>query len=337
MATISLCMIVKNEEPRLRTCLDSLKGLMDEMIIVDTGSTDRTKQIALEYTDKVYDFTWTGNFSDARNYAFSLASMEYIYSADADEELDAENRERFRLLKESLVPEVEIVQMYYANQLEHGTVYNFDRELRPKLFRRMREFVWIEPIHETVRLEPVVFDSEIEIIHRPGGSHAERDLEHFERLTEDGGCLSDRLFDFYARELYLCGDAQHLDRGIDFFARTCEEEGADRDKMLRCCSILVRTGRVWHLPMLMLKYGLRATALESCSEVCCEMGMYFEEIGDLSEAVMWYFNAYRECSPVLQKDAGDVIPLKGLIRCYEKLQDVETALTYKKRLEELGR
>ena len=83
MVTISVCMIVKNEENVLSRCLDSLSGLWDELIIVDTGSTDETKEIAKKYTDKVYDFTWTGNFSDARNYSFSKAKGDYIYCADA--------------------------------------------------------------------------------------------------------------------------------------------------------------------------------------------------------------------------------------------------------------
>ena len=73
MITISLCMIVKNEEKLLARCLDSVAGLMDEIIIVDTGSTDRTKEIAARYTDKIYDFEWVQDFSAARNFAFSKA------------------------------------------------------------------------------------------------------------------------------------------------------------------------------------------------------------------------------------------------------------------------
>ena len=83
MATISVCMIVKDEAENLGPCLDCLKDFVEEIIIVDTGSKDDTKEIARQYTDQVYDFLWTGNFSEARNFAFSLASMEYIYSADA--------------------------------------------------------------------------------------------------------------------------------------------------------------------------------------------------------------------------------------------------------------
>ena len=126
MVTISLCMIVKNEEKVLRRCLDSVKDLMDEIIIVDTGSTDRTKQIAKEYTEQIYDFQWTDDFSAARNFSFSKATKEYIYVADADEMLDEINRQRFSRLKEVLLPEIDIVQMLYCNQLQYNTTYNYN-------------------------------------------------------------------------------------------------------------------------------------------------------------------------------------------------------------------
>ena len=103
-------MIVKNEEPVLARCLDSVASMMDEIIIVDTGSTDRTKEIAAQYTSRIYDFTWCDDFSAARNYAFSLATMDYIYCPDADEYLDLENQRRFLRLKGALLPEIEIVK-----------------------------------------------------------------------------------------------------------------------------------------------------------------------------------------------------------------------------------
>ena len=206
MVTISLCMIVKNEEDCLKRCLDSLKGIVDEMIVVDTGSTDRTKEIAKECGARVEDFTWTGDFSEARNFAFSKANCDYIYSADADEELDEDNRERFMQLKKDLSElDIDIVQMYYCNQLEFRTVYNFDRELRPKLFKRVRHFVWEDPIHEQVILDPVICNSDVEIIHKPKESHAGRDLEAFRRTISQGRRLSARLHDMYARELFMAG------------------------------------------------------------------------------------------------------------------------------------
>ena len=66
--TISLCMIAKNEESNLADCLNSAKGIADEIIIVDTGSTDRTKEIAKKFTSKIYNFGWNDNFADARNF-----------------------------------------------------------------------------------------------------------------------------------------------------------------------------------------------------------------------------------------------------------------------------
>jgi len=106
MISISLCMIVKNEEGVLARCLDSLASVVDEIIIVDTGSSDSTKEIALRYTKQVYDFEWTGSFADARNFASAKATKEYIYTADADEYLDQENQEKLLQLKSILLPEI---------------------------------------------------------------------------------------------------------------------------------------------------------------------------------------------------------------------------------------
>ena len=118
----SLCMIVKNESAILRDCLDSLKDIMDEIIIVDTGSTDDTRKIAAEYTPYLYDYAWNDDFAAARNFAFSKATGDYIYSADADEVLDRENQDKFKALKRALLPEVEIVQMIYVTeQINHPT------------------------------------------------------------------------------------------------------------------------------------------------------------------------------------------------------------------------
>ena len=80
-------MIVKNENLVLENCLNSVKDLVDEIIIVDTGSTDNTKEIAKKYTDKIYDFKWVDDFSKARNYSFSKATKDYILWLDADDYL----------------------------------------------------------------------------------------------------------------------------------------------------------------------------------------------------------------------------------------------------------
>ncbi len=85
MNTLSACLIVKNEELHLRECLHSLTDIVDEIIIVDTGSTDKTIEIANEYGAVVVQSTWEYNFSKARNIALRRASSDWILSIDADE------------------------------------------------------------------------------------------------------------------------------------------------------------------------------------------------------------------------------------------------------------
>ncbi|ASB52115.1 TPR repeat-containing protein [Bacillus velezensis] len=113
MISISLCVIVKNEEEVLAGCLDSVKDIADEIVIADTGSTDRTKEIAARYTDKIYDFEWIDHFAAARNFVFSKAEMDYILWLDADDILTEKDREKLIELKASLSKEVDAVSMYY--------------------------------------------------------------------------------------------------------------------------------------------------------------------------------------------------------------------------------
>ena len=85
MISVSLCMIVRDEEEVLGRCLESVKSTVDEMIIVDTGSQDRTKEIAVQYTDKIYDFKWKEDFSAARNFSLSKGTKDYLMWLDADD------------------------------------------------------------------------------------------------------------------------------------------------------------------------------------------------------------------------------------------------------------
>lgn len=85
MHTLSVCMIVKNEEEVLSRCLASAVQFSDEVVVVDTGSVDKTKEIARQYTEKVYDFAWQDDFAQARNFAFSKGTCDYLMWLDADD------------------------------------------------------------------------------------------------------------------------------------------------------------------------------------------------------------------------------------------------------------
>jgi len=93
---ITLCMIVKNEEKYLRGCLESVKGVVDEIVVVDTGSTDKTVEIAKEYGAKIYFFEWSKDFSAARNFALEKCTHEWILYLDADERLMPQSREEVK-------------------------------------------------------------------------------------------------------------------------------------------------------------------------------------------------------------------------------------------------
>lgn len=328
MITVSLCMIVKNEAQVLGRCLQSVADLVDEIVIVDTGSTDDTKNIACLFTDDVYDFQWINDFSAARNFAFSKCSCDYIYSADADEVLDEENREKFKLLKENLDENIEIVQMYYGNQLANGTVYNYDRELRPKLFKRVRSFTWVEPVHETIRELPVVFDSEVEITHMPLTNHASRDYGIFEAIIERGDELSDRLFDFYARELFVSGEQEDFERAEEYFTDECLRGDISTDRLKAALCIVVKAA-YWRRDYLkMYRFALKDVADNPSSEMCFLLGSYYEDMGELEEAAIWYYNAAFECHSILNIRYEKEYPLQGLVDVYNSLGMPDTAAEY---------
>ena len=96
--SLSLCMIVKNEENTLSRCLESVKDIVDEIIIVDTGSTDNTVEIAKSYGAKVFFYKWDNSFANARNYSLSKASKDWILIMDADDELVKEDKDKVALL-----------------------------------------------------------------------------------------------------------------------------------------------------------------------------------------------------------------------------------------------
>lgn len=335
MITISACLIVKNEEKLLAGCLDSFADLVEEIIIIDTGSTDKTKKIASQYTDKIYDFVWINDFAAARNFSFEKATQEYIYVADADELIDEENRERFRILKQTLLPEVEVVEMQYTNQLEYGTTYNFDTESRPKLYKRLRTFHWIDPLHETVEAFPVVYNSGIEIIHKPEGSHGNRDFLTFQKIIARGERLSPKLVNMYARELFIAGKEKDFIIAHDYFLSIAEDESRSLEEITAAWCVLTKSSRLKNDTYNLLKHAVKGAASDkAASELCFELGEYFFAQTDYKEAVIWYYNAAFETTSYLNIHYSSDYPLFKLAECWRYLGNEEMADSYIKQAEE---
>ena len=334
MITVSVCMIVKNEEAQLRQCLESLVPIADEIIIADTGSTDRTKEIAAEFTDKIYDFPWIDDFAAARNFVFSKATKDYIYTADADEVIDSENIALFQKVKQVLLPEIEIVQMYYLNLMEINTAYNSKRELRPKLFKRLRTFEWINPVHETVRLMPNVYDSDIEIQHLAKGSHAKRDFATFQKALRKGMRLDKVLHGMYATELFIAGDTDDLKEAENFFTESLSDPSRSPDEQLEAACVLARFYRISGNIPAFFRLALHWAMTVPCSEMCVEIGEYFYDNGDFSEALCWYNDGIFETEAVISVYSKGSYPLGRLADCCRKTGDAVNAGRYEKMAQE---
>ena len=152
-ARISLCMIVRNEEQNLADCLKPVAELFDEIVIVDTGSQDSTKEVARSFTPHVHDFPWTDDFSAARNESLRHATGDWIFWLDADDRVRPEHVERLRRLFAQLDDRPRVLMMDTILPAVDATQdERFVTHLR--LFRRHPELRWEGRVHEQLQPEP---------------------------------------------------------------------------------------------------------------------------------------------------------------------------------------
>jgi tetratricopeptide (TPR) repeat protein len=145
---LSLCMIVKDEEEMLPRCLEAVKPAVDEMIVVDTGSSDRTVEIAESFGARVIHHEWTGSFSDARNVSLEAASGDWILYLDADEVLVAEDADRLRTLTGNVWREAFcLIETNYTGDMEDGTALTHNAL---RMFRNRPEYRFEGRLHEQI-------------------------------------------------------------------------------------------------------------------------------------------------------------------------------------------
>jgi glycosyltransferase involved in cell wall biosynthesis len=285
MITISLCMIVKNEELVISRCLDSISDIVDEIIIIDTGSTDNTRCIARQYTNYIFDFQWIDNFSAARNASFSKASMDYIFWLDADDVLKAEDQKKFIKLKGSLDASVDSVTMdYHLAFDEYGNI-SFST-WRNRLVKRTNSFLWIGAVHEYLEVSGKVIHSDIAITHKSLFHDSDRNLKIYEKCLKQGDKFSPRDLYYFANELI---DHQMYKRAIDFYEQFLSSgEGWVEDNISSCGKL---ADCYHHL-------GVKELELEAIlhsfhygtprAEFCCRLGYHFLQQNDISAAIVWY-------------------------------------------------
>lgn len=148
--SLSLCMIVKDEENTLERCLESVKDIVDEMIIIDTGSTDGTIKIAKKYGAKIFFYKWDNSFANARNYSLSKASKDWILIMDADDELRGEDKNKVMKL---INDENNKLNAYFGETLSYSgdsSDYNIYSNLNIRFIRNGKGYKFSGDIHEQI-------------------------------------------------------------------------------------------------------------------------------------------------------------------------------------------
>jgi glycosyltransferase involved in cell wall biosynthesis len=155
--TITLCIIVKNEEKFLPDCLKSVEGVVDEIILVDTGSTDSTIEIAKQFGAKVIQHQWNNDFAEARNISLKQATGEWILILDADESLDLSDRKHLHKYIEQSTADIFSLELinYYGEVQDDNKVYTMAQS---RLFRNELGLYFENSIHETINLHKMNLD-----------------------------------------------------------------------------------------------------------------------------------------------------------------------------------
>ncbi|HWQ51957.1 MAG TPA: glycosyltransferase [Terriglobales bacterium] len=331
MIRISLCMIVKNEEGILQKCLSSVTNLVDEIIIMDTGSTDKTKEVAAAFTDKIYDFTWSHDFSAARNAAFDKATMDYILWLDADDVLPPEEAEKFAELKKTLPPDVDAVYMGYNAAFDDAgrPTFSYARE---RLVKRSCGFRWREPVHEYLAIGGKILQSDVCINHVKEKWEAnDRNLRIYERRLSKGEPLTPRGTYYYARELR---DNGRFEEAAAVFRRFLDDgQGWVEDNITACedlAGCLAATGKPKEALTALLESFRYDTPR---AELCCRIGYHHKERSDYRQARFWFELALnlKKPEPVrgfYQADCWGYIPSLECAVCCDKLGDFENAVRY---------
>ncbi len=336
---ISLCMIVKNEEDTLERCLESIKDTVDEIIIVDTGSSDKTKEIALNYTDKVYDFEWCGDFSKARNYAFSKATMDYCMWLDADDIVTRENAEKIKKLKEKNSG-ADIYMIKYATGFDdnNNTTFWYYRE---RILKKCESLIWEGKVHEAIVPFGIVEYLDITIEHRKiHVKDSDRNLRIYENMEKNGEKFNPREMYYYGRELFY---HNKYNEAITLLERFIKEKNSwienkiDAYKIIAFCYKSIGNNNEY------LKNMIKGNSIDTPrADICCHIASYFMDKNNFIQAIFWYKNALNcekdnKKGGFIEPDYYDYIPYIQLCVCLDRIGRIEQAFEYNKKAERIKR
>lgn len=320
-------MIVKNEEKRLPRCLECVKHLVDEIIIVDTGSEDNTKAIALSYTDKVFEFEWIDDFSAARNFAFSKATQQYIMWLDADDVIGYADQNKLRDLKKRLGNGRAKMVMAGYQFLGPDGKPNF-KYMRERIFKRTEGYKWQDPVHEFIPYIAEAWREEFSVTHLPDPKpKSDRNLRIYKSLIVTNNKLTQRQQYYYARELYEHG---HYVLALAELNEFLKMPNCQNDDKIDACLMISRIRQINgnHIEAMSalfdtFKYGLPKP------DIACEIGYLWMHFENWKHAAFWFKMAYsyedNNGVGFYNPDCKEFIPAIELVVCYSNMKDYKEA------------
>ncbi len=331
MVTLSLCMILKNEEENLARCLDSASGIFDEIIIADTGSSDKTIDIAKRYTDKVYHFDWIEDFSAARNFSFEKATSDYCMWLDADDILPKASGDKLKALKLSLPPDTDIVMLPYNIAFDEfgNPTFSYYRE---RIIRNSPAYRWHGRVHEAIVPTGNVIYSDAAVTHKKTKApDPDRNLRIYKKMLKEKINFTPRDSFYYGRELFY---HKKYDEAISVFCKLLENNLVWKENKIDACALLcecylAKNDSVSALSALFHSFlfdGPRA-------EICCRIGEIMITDRNYRDAAFWFETALSDKSDLksgafVNPDKRGYIPAIWLCVCYDKLGDKKKAEEY---------
>ena len=307
-------MIVKNEEAVLGRCLDCVKQFADEIVIVDTGSTDKTKEIANKYTDKVVDYEWCDDFSKARNFAFSLATKDYVMWLDADDVLEYCEIEKINQLKLNMVADTYMLK--YATSFDEVGRPNFVFE-RERIMKNDKRAHWNGFVHEAIVPFGKIEHLDITIQHRKiATNYTKRNLNLFRKALKRGAKFSAREQYYYARELFYWSYFKKCKAELNKFLKMKHRFLPNTiDALLIMAKCEERLGSTEHAQ----KWLFEALNIMPNAEVVCELARLYEKQGNIDNAIYFYQSALNVEKPkvggfFVREEYYYLIPLLELVR-----------------------
>ena len=336
---LSLCLIVKNEERTLPRVLSNASVFADEIVIVDTGSTDGTVNIARAFTDNVYKYEWKDDFAAARNYAIGKASGDYYMWLDADDVVPAATAKRLRSVLNRLDSSVDMVMLPYVIDTDEdgNPTYSYYRE---RIMKNRPEFYFRGRVHEAVPVSGNVIKLQLPIRHEKPRerSAGTRNLDIYTKMILSGEKLDPREKYYYARELFYHG--RHDDAAKMFIEFLSGKDGFVPNKidacimLSRCYSRQNLTEEALDALFHSFVYGLPT------GEAATEIGLTYFSKSDYKRAAYW-FEVAASAKPDMESGAFvDInyygfLPNVWLTVCYDRLGDIKRAYRAHRRAERL--